>query len=41
MECKLTTLERSGHEHRRAVLANDCVLGGAKRALCLAAQQDR
>jgi len=34
-------LERSGHDRGRAVLATDCALGGAKRALCLAAQQDR
>jgi hypothetical protein len=33
--------ERSGERRGRAVLAMDCVLGGAERAPCLAAQQDR
>jgi len=35
------TLERTGEHRGRAVLAMDCVLGGAECALCLAAQLDR
>jgi hypothetical protein len=34
-------LERTGVHRGRAVLAIDCVLGGAERAPCQAAQRDR
>jgi hypothetical protein len=35
------SLERSGERRGRAVLAMNCVLGGAEWAPCLAAQRDR
>jgi hypothetical protein len=34
-------LERAGGHRGRAVLAMNCVLAGAERALCLAAQLNR
>jgi hypothetical protein len=34
-------LERTSGHHGRAVLAMDCVLGGAEGAPCQAAQLDR
>jgi hypothetical protein len=34
-------LERTNRRRGRAVLAMDCVLGGAEWAPCQAAQQDR
>lgn len=35
------TFERAGSDRGRAVLAMDCMLGGAERTPCPAAQQDR
>jgi hypothetical protein len=35
------SLERTVDHRGRAVLAMDCVLGGAEWALCQAAQRDR
>jgi len=35
------TLERTSDQRGRAVLAINCVLGGAERAPCLAAQLSR